>query len=176
MAEQTFFDELRAMVAAAETAEQLETEDEDYKRLMSKAGRVLARRPHSRAEVATKLGDSTQTDDVLDRLSELGLIDDADFARRWVQERSSRRGRRALLHELHSKGIDRETAEAAVETASIDEEAGATDLAVRYLRRVASKPPKAQAAAMQAMLLRRGYSYEAIRSAVAAVMPPEGWD
>jgi regulatory protein len=176
MAEQTFFDELRAMVAASEAAEELEAEEDDYKKLMSRAGRVLARRPHSRAELAKKLGDSSQVGPVLDRLTELRLLDDADFARRWVEERSSRRGRRALLHELYSKGIDREVAEAAVERVGVDEESGAQDLAARYLRRVASKPPKAQAASMQAMLLRRGYSYEAIQKAIASVLPPEGWD
>ena len=53
---------------------------------------------------------------VLDRFSEVGLIDDAAFARAWVNSRQAGRGlsRRALQSELRAKGVDAEDAEQAL--------------------------------------------------------------
>jgi SOS response regulatory protein OraA/RecX len=53
---------------------------------------------------------------VLDRFTEVGLIDDAAFAAAWVTSRQSGRGlaRRALTAELRAKGVDGEVAAAAV--------------------------------------------------------------
>ena len=46
---------------------------------------------------------------MLDRFTEVGLIDDAAFARAWVSSRQAGRGlaRRALSAELRAKGVDR---------------------------------------------------------------------
>ena len=54
---------------------------------------------------------------VLDRFTEVGLIDDAAFASAWVSSRQAGRGlaRRALRAELQAKGVDREVAAAALE-------------------------------------------------------------
>jgi regulatory protein len=105
-------------------------------------------------------------------------VDDGQFALQWVQERS--RGKklsaRALVHELRGKGVDPAVAEAALARAGVDEGAQATELAARYVRRVATKPLRDQAARIQQMLARRGYSYEVAEAAVRAVLPPEGWD
>ena len=45
---------------------------------------------------------------VLDRLADVGLIDDADFAEQWVHSRRANagKGKRALAAELHTKGVD----------------------------------------------------------------------
>jgi regulatory protein len=63
-------------------------------------------------------------DAVLDRFSEVGLIDDAAFARAWVSSRQSGRGlaRRALSAELRAKGVDAEVASAALEELDPQEE------------------------------------------------------
>ena len=114
----------------------------------------------------------------VDRLRSLGLLDDGAFALQWVQERSSRKklSARALAHELQKKGVDRAVAEDALAEAGLDETAQATDLAARYVRRVASKPLAEQASRIRQMLGRRGYSYETADAATRAVLPPEGWD
>lgn len=146
---------------------------------MTKAGRYLARRPHSISELRTKLvpiGDPEAIEAALARLEELDLLDDAAFARQWIEERSVRKGHRALMSELGAKGIDREIAEAAWAEAAPDELSVATELAARYVRRVMSKPLGKQAAAIGQMLARRGYDYEVCQAATVAVLPPEGWD
>ena len=53
---------------------------------------------------------------VLDRLTKVGLIDDAAFAAAWVSSRQAGRGlaRRALASELRAKGVDGDVAAAAV--------------------------------------------------------------
>lgn len=150
--------------------------------LMTKAGRMLARRPHSVSEVRDKLWTAGALDEdierTLARLTELGLLDDAAFARQWVDERSRNKGLAgaALLNELRTKGVDAEVARAAVEEANLDEESQARELAGKYLRRVSGKPPLVQAQRIQAMLLRKGFSMEAAVGGARAVLPPEGWD
>jgi regulatory protein len=82
--------------------------------------RALTGAPKTRQQLADLLAKRGVPDDaaerVLDRFGEVGLIDDAAFARAWVTSRQAGRGlaRRALKAELRAKGIDGEVAEEAV--------------------------------------------------------------
>lgn len=144
---------------------------------MTKAGRHLALRPHSVAELGTKLRafEPAIVEGVLVRLEELALLDDEAFAHSWVRERSRTKGPRALQAELRAKGVADEVIQAALGEAG-DESHRADALAAGYLRRVAHKPPAKQAASIQAMLLRRGFSMDVAIGAARRVLPPEGWD
>jgi len=53
---------------------------------------------------------------VLDRLSEVGLVNDADFAEQFVRSRRihAGKGKRALAAELRNKGVDNEVITAAL--------------------------------------------------------------
>ena len=147
---------------------------------MGRAGRLLAQRPRSEREVRDRLERAGLEHDAIDgavaRLKELDLLDDSTFARQWVAERSKKRGRAALVMELTSKGIERDVVEAALGEVAADEEARAAEVAATALRKVAGLPPAAQAARLQQMLLRRGFSLDVAVDAVKAVLPPEGWD
>src|ERR1700684_549235 len=74
--------------------------------------RLLTARARTRAEWAGELAKRGYPDDVstrvLDRLADVGLIDDADFAEQWVHSRlaNAGKGKRALAAELRTKGID----------------------------------------------------------------------
>ncbi len=177
MGQQWLFEKEPVLEGVGSAREQEDLEDA-YLSAMNRAGLILARRPHATRELKDKLGrkDPEVTQRVIDRLTELGLLDDEDFARRWVQERSSRRGSRALLQELTTKGVDREVAQRAIDGAALDEESNAMDLASRFVSRVASKPQAKQAVAIQTMLVRRGYPYDVAMAAAMKVLPPEGWD
>ncbi|SCX59925.1 RecX family protein [Klenkia marina] len=61
---------------------------------------------------------------VLERFTEVGLVDDAAFAAAWVSSRQSARGlsRRALADELRRKGVDKEVAEVALEAVDPQDE------------------------------------------------------
>ena len=77
--------------------------------------RRLTDQPRSRAELAGFLAKKHVPDDVaekvLDRFEEVGLIDDEEFARSWVQSRQRSRGiaSKVLAMELRRKGIDDDT-------------------------------------------------------------------
>src|SRR5689334_25278851 len=76
----------------------------------------LTGRARSRSDLAAKLAQRNVPEEIatrlLDRFEEVGLVDDAAFARGWVEQRQSGRGlaRRALAQELRRKGIDDEVA------------------------------------------------------------------
>jgi regulatory protein len=82
--------------------------------------RALTGAPKTRQQLDDLLAKRGIPDDVaelvLDRFGEVGLIDDAAFARAWVTSRQAGRGlaRRALKAELRAKGVDGEVAEEAV--------------------------------------------------------------
>ena len=103
--------------------------------------RLLDARPRTRHELATALARRRVPDDaattVLDRLSDVGLVDDAAFASAWVDSRHAGRGlgRQALAGELRRKGIDRTVAEDALGAITVDDEiAAAREIVARRLR------------------------------------------
>lgn len=95
---------------------------------------------------------------VLERFTEVGLIDDAEYARMLVRTRQESKGlaRRALAVELRRKGVDPETAaEALAEVDPESEEAAARALLRTRWRH--DLDPEVQARRMLAMLGRKGY-------------------
>ena len=82
--------------------------------------RLLTARARTRAELAGQLTKRGYPDDVstevLDRLADVGLIDDADFAQQWVRSRHAHagKGKRALAAELRTKGVDNDVISAAL--------------------------------------------------------------
>ncbi|WP_152627463.1 regulatory protein RecX [Streptacidiphilus melanogenes] len=97
---------------------------------------------------------------VLDRLTEVGLIDDAAYARSWVEQRQRNRGlaRRALAGELRAKGVDSAlVAEAVAEVDPDDEEAAARRLVERKLASTRALDRQVRLRRLAGMLARRGY-------------------
>ncbi|HVX54071.1 regulatory protein RecX [Nocardioides sp.] len=124
------------------------------------------------AEIATRL---------LDRFEEVGLIDDAAFARLWVESRQSGKGlaRRALAQELRRKGIADEVArEALDEVDPADEEATARVLVAKRLRSMARLDDQTRTRRLVGMLARKGYppglAMAVVRDAVRAAGSGDG--
>ena len=110
---------------------------------------------------------------VLDRLTEVGLLDDAAYAQLLVQSRSRINGLSgaALRRELREKGVDDDLAVAAV--GSLDDEterARAEQLVAKKLRTMGGLTPQVQARRLGAMLARKGYpsgvAYAVVRDAI----------
>jgi regulatory protein len=140
--------------------------------------RQLAVRPRTRAELATALRRRGIADDVaatvLDRYDEVGLIDDAAFARAWVTSRHHGRGlaRRVLAQELRQRGVDADAAgEALDELDDSTEAATARALVNRKLRTVRGEPEQVFRR-LVGMLARKGYppglAIRSVRDALAA--------
>ena len=125
----------------------------------------LTGRARTRAELRTKL-DSRQVpaeiaERLLDRFEEVGLVDDAAFARLWVESRQSGKGLapRALAQELRRKGIPDEVAREALSV--VDEDAqrdAARRLVRRKLRSVQRLDTATATRRLVGMLGRKGYS------------------
>ena len=125
----------------------------------------LTGRARTRSELATKLSSRNVPDDIagrlLDRFEEVGLVDDAAFAREWVEQRQSGRGlaRRALAMELRRKGIDDETAKEALDEIEPDDEVEAARTLVRAkLRSVRNLDRDKAVRRLVGMLARKGHS------------------
>lgn len=125
---------------------------------------ALTGRARSRAELAEKLAKKDVPDELatrlLDRFTEVGLVDDARFAEAWVHGRQSAKGlaRRALAQELRRKGVDDETAKAALETLDPDAEGeAARTLVRRKLRSLRGVDEATAVRRLTGMLARKGY-------------------
>ncbi|MEU1686251.1 regulatory protein RecX [Micromonospora sp. NPDC005707] len=140
--------------------------------------RQLAVRPRTRAELAgalAKRGISEEVaDQVLDRYDEVGLVDDAAFARAWVSSRHNGRGlaRRALANELRQRGVDGEVASEALDELDEETEAETARALVERKLRVTRGAPDAVFRRLVGMLARKGYpagvAIRAVKDALAA--------
>ncbi|MGW0480801.1 recombination regulator RecX [Nonomuraea sp. NPDC003214] len=126
--------------------------------------RLLTMAPKTRAQLAEALRKRDVPDEaaetVLDRFSELGLINDEAFAEAWVDSRHHGRGlaKRALAAELRHRGVDSETVNEAVERLDPDQELEtARRLVERKLASTRSLDPKARTRRLAGMLARKGY-------------------
>jgi regulatory protein len=142
---------------------------------MEAALRFLEPRARSTDEVRRRLtsaGYRTDlVDSVVERLADLGVLDDASFARDWVRsrDRTHPRGERALRSELRAKGVADETiATILAERAETDDGAGPDpdeEAARRLLERKAaflrrSGEPRQMRQRAYALLVRNGFSSE----------------
>jgi regulatory protein len=144
--------------------------------------RLLTARARTRAELAAQLIKRGYPDDVsarvLDRLTDVGLVDDEDFAEQWVRSRrvNAGKGRRALASELRTKGIDDEVIAAALEDIDSDaERSRAEQLVADKLRRerLTDDTDDAKVARrLVGMLARRGYgqsmAFDVVKVALAS--------
>lgn len=148
----------------------------DARRALDKAMDLLALRDHAAGELYAKLCrrfDPHTAAAAVARVGELGLLNDAGFARRRAAELlRKRKSRREIAADLNAKGIDRDTAAAVLDellAAPEDGEGDSPELAAAvalieksYARKLAEgKRPQVMAA-----LARRGFPHGVIREAV----------
>ena len=153
----------------------------DRRRAFDRALYILGYRDHTRAELERKLrtaGFSPEAiEAALHKVEELGLINEADYAARLARELLERKGfsARRTLTELARRGVDRETAAAAVAAAQPDP----LDQLAALLRRKYDPLPTDEKGRRRMInaLLRLGYGYGEIRTALArAGEQTEGWN
>jgi len=143
----------------------------------------LTGRSRSRKELSDKLAarqvPAEVATELLDRFEEVGLVDDAAFARTWVSQRQEGKGlsRRVLAQELRRKGIDDEVAREALDEIDPDAEAeAARQLVARKLRALRNVDETTAARRLVGMLARKGYppglSYAIVREHLKEVEFP----
>jgi regulatory protein len=127
--------------------------------------RLLTVRARSRAELHAQLTKRGYPDDissrVLDRLAQVGLLDDVAFAEQWVRERRTNagKGKRALAAELRTKGVDPEVIAETLDSVDAGEwRVRAEELVATKLRRESLDDETKVTRRLVAMLARRGYN------------------
>jgi regulatory protein len=141
---------------------------------------LLAVRQRSRKELERRLvqagfeADAVATE--LERLEQVGLIDDAAFAAAVVESRMGARGesRRAVGIKLQQAGVDREVALAALDEAPDAEQDRADRLAESRAVRVVGLDPATGFARVSGFLMRRGYPPAVARQAARRALGLEG--
>ena len=145
--------------------------------------RQLDARARTRAELAAYLARKgvppEPADRVLDRFTQVGLIDDRALAESFVESRHHQAGmgRRALTQKLRQRGVDDAVIESAVAVVDADSElAVAQQLVRRKLRSLSGLEPQAQARRLVGMLARKGHApalaYQVVREALAEIDLP----
>lgn len=130
--------------------------------------RQLTVRQRTRAELAQAMSrrnvPQEAAEQILDRFTEVGLLDDAAFARDWVSAGGRRqRGRRVLAAELAGKGVAGEVIEEALAERSADDDLDAArELARRRMPSLARLDRQVRYRRLCGLLQRRGFSWGVI--------------
>ena len=152
----------RAQAAATARAAEIAADPTGYARQVCL--QLLEHAPRTSKELAAALVRKGVPDDaaaqVLARFAEVGMIDDALFARMWVTSRHRGRGLagRALSQELRRKGVDDELVRHAVQELDPEqEEQTARALVRRKLPSTRGLTVEARVRRLAGMLARKGY-------------------
>jgi regulatory protein len=143
----------------------------------------LSAAPKTRAQLDEAMRAKGVPDDVRDRVlsrfSDVGLIDDAMFARMWVESRHTGRGlaKKALAHELRRRGVDSAVVDQAVaELPAEQEESTARELVARRLGATRGLDAQRRTRRLAGMLARKGYPAGLAMRVIREALEAEGMD
>jgi len=156
--------------------------DPELDRAMQYALRVLGYRARSEKEMRQKLQRKGFTAIVTDRtlmeLTRLELLDDREFTKSWVTNRTAY-GPVRLKYELRQKGIDANLAEETITTLRSEDDDFATAWRLaRKAQRENAVRDRAALLRLRQMLLRRGFTHDIITRVIAHLdqqSNSEGW-
>jgi regulatory protein len=140
---------------------------------------LLAVRQRSRRELERRLAqagfDRDEVAGELTRLEDVGLLDDAAFARAVVESRMGNRGesRRAVAGKLAQAGIASDVAFEALDGAVDGEQERADRLAETRAPKLAGLEPQAAFQRLNGFLARRGYAADVARAAARRALAVE---
>ncbi|BDI29222.1 regulatory protein RecX [Capsulimonas corticalis] len=159
---------------------------EELHRATEAAYTYLETRARSEKEVRDRLSRDEYPDEVItqviDKLREMTLLDDSQFAKQWVQAKTNVAGsrpvgRRRISSQLYQKGVHKDTIGKALAEVTDDDEIELARAAARKKVRALSDDPEIARAERQrliAFLQRRGFSWETCkRVADESFSPPE---
>jgi regulatory protein len=154
-----------------------ELDDEELKELIDssnerrakeKALWLISYRSHSKKELTDKIrrtSSAEAAEKAADRMEELGLVNDEDFARRYADKLifGKKMSKRAALAELNRKGIDRETSERVLDEIEVDYQEQITEFLLRKYKNLGDEKIKRRAVSA---LQRLGYGWDDINRAM----------
>ena len=162
----------RGQYLSEEQIKALRSQDERDK-AYNRALNYLSYRPRSQAEMERYLlgkgWDEVVVCDVIDRLQQIGLVDDREFAHFWVdnRQRFRPRGRMALRYEMKTRGLGEEIIAEVLE--DVDEEQSAYELASSRARKETGLAPREFRRKLGQYLARRGFSFSVIEAVLRKI-------
>lgn len=143
---------------------------------LQQAMRLLERHERSEAEIRRHLEKKQFSEaviqDVLTRLKQTDLVNDARFASLWIENRRQYRprSRKALAYEMRRQGLSQHTIDQALKQISAaDEQEMAYQAASKYARRLRNLDWNAFRGKLGGFLARRGFSYEVCETVIRRV-------
>jgi regulatory protein len=143
--------------------------------------RLLTAAPRTRAQLAQALNrcavPAEAAEAVLSRFADVGLIDDAAFARAWVESRHHSRGlsRRSLSAELRRQGVETEEIREAVDTLDPEHEvATARRLVEQKMAATSGQPQQVRVRRAAGTLARKGYPPSLVFRLIKETLEQEG--
>ena len=147
---------------------------------MEYAMKYLALKDRTVSEMQTYLDGKdfgeADVDATVARLIELGMLNDARFAQRFVETRTASKpiSRRHLRDQLKSHGVGDADIEAALETLADDtEDENARAVAEKFMRQFRDLEPEKRRERVLSRLIARGFSYDAARKAYEKALAEE---
>jgi regulatory protein len=140
----------------------------------------LSYRPRSRGELERYLKEKRVSAEamstVMERLARAQLIDDADFARYWVENREqfAPRSKRALRMELRQKGLSE--ADSATAIGAVDEDNSAYEAGRKRAARMTTLDREIFFRRLSGFLQRRGFGYGVVKTVVTRLWEEFGAD
>jgi regulatory protein len=142
---------------------------------------LLTAAPRTRAQLSQALRrcgvPAESAEAVLSRFADVGLIDDAAFARAWVESRHHSRGlsRRSLSAELRRQGVETEEIREAVDTLDPEHEvATARRLVEQKMAATRGQPPQVRVRRAAGTLARKGYPPSLVFRLIKETLAQEG--
>lgn len=146
--------------------------DEMVKKAVLSGIRHISYKPRTCREVADKLRGlehtEDQIEDALEKLGDMGFLNDLRYAQDYVETRQKRYGKKRILLDLKRRGIAESVAETALDE-GLDQDQGyeiAMEMARKKFAQCEGLEPAKAASRIQGMLLRKGYCYEIVRSVI----------
>lgn len=144
----------------------------EFQKLLNRALRLISRRPRSEKEIhdylRRKKSPPELIEKVIKKLKQLKQVNDLEFARWWVEQRSTfrPRGKFGLTMELRQKGVNEKIIKQVIDE-KVKELPLAQKLAQKKFKAYKNLPREERYQKMSAFLARRGFSWEIIKKVVA---------
>jgi regulatory protein len=155
---------------------------ETHSKLMHHAGAILSRRQHSRGELQAKLGrlgDPKDIERTLDRLEELGLLNDADYAYNFAfcHIREMSWGPRKVYDSLIQRHVAPQLAESAIDRVHLvtSEEAVLNQYIDKLGRRFGFPRDRKGVRKLYSQLRSRGFHEDLIWNSLRNRIPAAFW-
>lgn len=154
-------------ISDEELKEMIELSNE--RRAKEKALWLISYRSHSKKELKDKIRrtcDEESAEKAVERMEELGLVNDEEYARQFARKLllQKRMARRAAMLEMSRKGIDKETAEAALDEIDVDYRENIRYIIEKKYRDIGDEKIKRRAVAA---LQRLGYGWDDIKAVLS---------